>query len=267
MAAVLACGEGAVLSHLSAAVLWKSWLRRTVGIDVVAPGQRRSRPGINLRRARHLDPRDITKFNGIPVTTVPRTLVDLTDVLTAEQLANVIHEAAFHNRFHLRAVHAAMARANGRRLRVLNAALEANAAGSAGTKSGLEDRFLALIRRAGLPEPLPNVHVEVAGDRIEVDAYWPELGLCAEIDGPGHGRPRTQQEDSARDRALEAAGLRILRFTEHDIDDRPTTTTAALDRACTTRLNAPPADQARQALSQNAISCSTDVRKAACIAA
>jgi Transcriptional regulator, AbiEi antitoxin/Protein of unknown function (DUF559) len=267
LAAVLASGDGAALSHLSAATLWQISRVRTAGADVVVPRQRRARPGIRARWSRHLDPRDVTKRNGIPVTTVARTLVDLTDVLTAEQLANVIHEAAFHKRFNLRAIHAAMARANGRRLNVLRAALKGRAAGSAGTKSGLEDRFLALIRRAGLPEPLPNVHVEAAGSRIEVDAYWPELRLCVEIDGPGHDRPRTQEEDNARDRALKAAGLRILRFTGDDIDHRPTTTTAALDRACTTQRDGPTAAQARQALSQNATSCSTDVRNAACIAA
>jgi hypothetical protein len=230
MAAVLACGEGAVLSHLSAATLWEIWRRRANGSDVTVPRQRRARPGIRLRCTRNLDPRDVTVHNGIPVTTVARTLVDLTDVLDSHQLANVIHEAAFRNRFDLSATRAAMARANGRRLSVLHAALEAHAAGSAGTKSALEDRFLALIRRAGLPQPLTNVGVEAGGRRIEVDVYWPDRKLCVEVDGPGHERPRTRLQDRARDRALRAAGLRIVRVTGHDVDHRPAAVISELVR-------------------------------------
>lgn len=81
--------------------------------------------------------------------------MDLTDELTAHQLANVIHQAAFRKLFDERAVRVAMDRANGRRnLNVLERALELNKTGSAGTRSDLEDRFLALTSRSGLPEPL-----------------------------------------------------------------------------------------------------------------
>ena len=103
-------------------------------------------PGSGSGRCRHLDPRDITTHDGIPVTTVPRTLVDLTDVLDARRLANVLHEAAFHRRFNMAATRAAMSRAAGRRnLGVLETALAAHEAGSAGTRSALEDRVLALV--------------------------------------------------------------------------------------------------------------------------
>jgi hypothetical protein len=135
-------------------------------------------------------------------------------VLTAAQLANVIHEAAFRHRFSEPATRAAMARANGRRrLNILERALELNARGSAGTKSGLEDRALELVQEAGLPEPLPNVKVPAGGRNIEVDLYWPDLKLCAEVDGPGHARPRTRREDADRDRALQAAGVDVVRFS------------------------------------------------------
>jgi predicted transcriptional regulator of viral defense system len=110
MAAVLEAGEGAALSHLAAAKLWEIWRRRVTTIDVVSP--RRSRLPY-VHRTQHLDPRDVTKRNGIPVTTVARTLVDLTDILTSEQLANVIHEAAFRQRFSERAARAAIERARG----------------------------------------------------------------------------------------------------------------------------------------------------------
>ena len=94
---------------------------------------------------RTLDPRDVTTHNGIPVTTVHRTLVDLADDLTPHQLANVIHEAAYRGRFVEAAVRDAMGRVFGRRkLHVLERAIELHHAGSAGTKSAGEDAFLTL---------------------------------------------------------------------------------------------------------------------------
>jgi very-short-patch-repair endonuclease len=219
MAAVLAAGPRAVLSHLAAARLWEIWRRRVVGIDVLAPRRLRARSGFRAHSCRRLDPRDVTVRDGIPVTTVARTLVDLTDVLEPYQLANVIHEAAFRRRFDEHAARAAMTRAPGRRLTVLEAALRAHANGSAGTRSGLEDRFIALAREAGLPEPLVNTHVPAGGRTFEVDFHWPALGLCVEVDGGGHARPRSRSEDRARDAALRAAGQRVVRLSEDDLED------------------------------------------------
>ena len=180
--------------------------------------------------------RDITTHDGVPVTTVPRTLVDLTDVLDARQLANVLHEAAFHRRFNMAATRAAMSRAAGRRnLGTLETALPAHEAGSAGTRSALEDRVLALIGPAGLPEPLSNMPVRAAGRRIEVDLHWPAQGLVVEIDGDGHTRPRTRREDAARDRALRAAGHAVVRFTGGDVDDRPAAVLEGLRAALSRR--------------------------------
>ena len=156
MAAILAGGAGAYLASLSAAVHMRLWRRRVTAIHVLAPRERKL-AGVQVRTFRRLDQREVTVRDGIPVTTVPRTLVDLSDVLTAHQLANVIHEAAFRHLFDESAVRAAIDRANGRHnLHVLTKALELNAAGSAGTRSELEDRFLALTSRSGLPEPLVN---------------------------------------------------------------------------------------------------------------
>ena len=109
-------------------------------IHVVVPKQRRQQAGFRLHTCRNLDPRDITTFNGVP----------------AGQLADVIYEAAFRNRFHLGLTLEAMDRARGRKLSVLRKALAMYAAGSAGTRSWLEDRFLRLVRGAGLPEPVIN---------------------------------------------------------------------------------------------------------------
>lgn len=130
--------------------------------------------------------------------------MDLAATLTLAQLANVIHEAAFRNRFNEQATREAMARAPGRDPSNLHAALQAHAAGSAGTRSDLEDQFLATIAS----EPRVNERVE----GIEVDFYWPDQNLVVEIDGPGHERPRTQAEDARRDERLEAAVLRVVRI-------------------------------------------------------
>jgi very-short-patch-repair endonuclease len=205
MAAVLAAGEGAVLSHVSAAKHWNVWRGREEGIDVLVPGNRRGRAGFRVHRARRLNPRDVTTHQGLPITTVPRTLIDLAQTLTPHQLANVIHEAAFRTRFEETSTRQAMARAKGRDLTNLHAALQAHAAGSAGTKSALEDAFLA--RATG--DPLVN-------HKIEVDFYWPDRNLVVEIDGPGHERPRTRNEDAARDAALNAAGIKVVRIPSGD---------------------------------------------------
>jgi hypothetical protein len=202
MAAVLAAGKGAALSHLAAATHWKMWRRRVPGIDVIVPGQRRARDGFTVHRARNLDKRDVTIHKGIPITTPARTLVDLASVLTKHQLANVIHEAAFRDLFDEGAVTEAIKRAPGRPTETLHAALQAHAAGSAGTRSYTEDRFLETWQG---PEPLVNT-------KIEVDMYWPDQNLVVEVDGPGHARPRSKREDAQRDEALRKAGIATVRI-------------------------------------------------------
>jgi hypothetical protein len=225
MAAVLMAGENAALSHLSAALLWRIWRGVANRTHVVTPHRRRSRHEVRVHQCKRLDPRDVTVWRNIPVTTVAHTLVDLTDELDEHQLANVIHEAAFRKRFDEQATRAARQRANGRRhLHRLDAALDAHAQGSAGTRSVLEEDFLALVNDAGLPKPVVNTKV----NGIEVDFHWPDQRLCVEIDGPGHARPRTKREDEARDAELSEAGQEVLRFTEADLTGRPSSTIAVL---------------------------------------
>ena len=220
MAAVLWAGEGTGLSHLTAAVHLGAWRRRLEGIDVISPRRHRALPGIRAHWARNLDPRDLTIHRGIPVTTMARTLVDLTDVLTEYQLANVIHEAAFRNRFSEAATRAAMARAPGRKLHILERALEAHANGSAGTKSDLEDQFLAQLP-TDLPAPLVNAAVPTPHRQLEVDLVWPDLKLCIEVDGRGHARPKTRREDAERDRLLGEAGYTVVRVSGDELKPPP----------------------------------------------
>jgi hypothetical protein len=217
MAAILACGPGACLASLTAAVHLRLWRRRVTGIHVLVPTRHRGPSGVRVQRCRRLEAQEVTRRDGIPVTAVPRTLVDLSDVLTPHQLANVIHEAAFRKLFDERAVHVAIHRANGRHnLDVLTKALALNRTGSAGTRSELEDRFLALSCKSGLPEPLVNTHVE----ELEVDFHWPQLNMVVEVDGPGHMRPRARRDDAQRDARLRAAGHTVLRIPDHEIDGR-----------------------------------------------
>jgi hypothetical protein len=142
-----------------------------------------------------------------------RLFVDLSDVLTPHELANVIHEAAFKGWFSEPATRDAMHRANGRHnLRVLRRALELNAAGSAGVTSRNEAVFLSMLKR--LPEPLVNT--KFRGE--EIDFRWPEANLAVEIDGAQHSRPRTQHEDAQRQAKLAAAGYTVLRFGDHGLE-------------------------------------------------
>jgi predicted transcriptional regulator of viral defense system len=218
LAGTFAAGAGAGLSHLCATALWDVRELRTDFVDVVAPKRRRIKGPVRIHVSRTLVPSDITVRKGIPVTTVARTCVDLTDLLTAHQLANVMHEAAYRKCLNLAQLAEAMARAKGRKnLHVLEKALALNESGSAGTKSPHEDAFLALLQFAGIPEPLVNI--QLLGE--EVDFHWPDRRLIVEVDGSGHTRPRSRRDDARRDRMLSEAGWKVLRFSGDDIAQRP----------------------------------------------
>jgi hypothetical protein len=209
LAAVFAAGDGAVLSYLACAELRGVWRYRASLIDVVAPRWRKTDGPIRIHRVRAIHPRDVTSLKGIPVTSMPRLLVDLADVLTPLELTNVIHEAAYRGHFSLLATQDAMARAQGRRhLKVLEQALAYHQNGSAGFKSRNEARVFAALK--GLPEPLVNTRLN--GE--EADFHWPQFKLVVEVDGPGHARPRTRHEDERKERAWQQAGYEVLRTTD-----------------------------------------------------
>jgi len=201
MAAVLGGGDDATLSHLSVAEFWKvsRWPESAIHVVTTA---RRSLEGVVVHTVRRLDPRDVVVWRGIPVTTVARMCVDLTDELTPHQLAYVIHQAEYWHIFNLAATEACMARAYGRQnLHVLERALELRAQGSAGTRSAKEDAFLARQDT----EPLVNV-------KIEVDFHWPDEKRVVEVDGPHHDRLPTRRDDATRDASLTAAGWDVTRI-------------------------------------------------------
>jgi Protein of unknown function (DUF559) len=215
MAAVLACGEGSLLSHLSAAALYDASRWPLGEPHVIVPRRHRPVAGIVSYHCLGLDARDVTSRAGIPVTTVARMLVDLADIRTPHQLAYVINEAAFRRLFSLSATRRAMK--NGRHgLGVLRRAIDLYHQGSAGTKSRYEDAFLLLTQLGGLPEPIVNT--EHLG--YEIDFRWAERRLVVEVDG-NHSRPKDARGDAARDRVLAAAGYTILRFPGEQVERRP----------------------------------------------
>jgi very-short-patch-repair endonuclease len=213
MAAVLACGKGAALSHTAAAAHHEIRHSSAATVDVTVPARsgRRRRRGIRLHRSGRLGPEDVTVREGIPVTTVARTLLDLADVLNSQALKRAIDEAEYLRLLDLNALGAAVDDNPGRR----GAKLMAAARGPAElTRSTLEDRFLALIERHGLPRPRVGVHI----GGYEVDFHWPEARLIVELDGfAAHGTRARFESDRLRDRRLARAGLRTIRLTANAI--------------------------------------------------
>jgi hypothetical protein len=214
MAAVLACGDGAVLSHISAAAHWELLASAAVKIDVTASATHHGLPGIRLHRSRSLDARDTTHHQGIPITTVPRTLLDLAATIQPHRLERALAQAERLQLYDHRAITDLLARANGHR--GTGALAQATSREEPKwTRSELEAWFLALVRDAGLPEPLVNQSLTAPDHpRLEVDFYWPTHHLIIELDGwDTHHTRAAFEADRARDAALQAAGCKVLRFT------------------------------------------------------
>ena len=207
MAAVLACGEGAVLSHVSAAELWgirprTRRPRQAGGRDEVADvhvtiprtSGSRNRNGIALHRSSTLTARECTRQDGIPVTTPARTLRDLRPLLSPARFSSALRQAEFLG------------------LRV-DGQFDSDR-----TRSELEQRMLGLCRRRRLPQPEVNVRL----DRYEVDFLWRSEGLVVELDGWESHRSRSAfEEDRARDARLKLLGFEVLRFTWRQLTSDP----------------------------------------------
>ena len=159
LAAVMACGPGAVLSHSDAARLWELRQSNSALIDVTVPSRngRIRRKGIRVHRSGRLAAEEVTTRVGIPVTTVERTLLDLADVLPAETLRRAVTEAEYRQRLDTPALAAVVENNPGRRGATLLRAAEAK---RHRTRSPLEDRFLTLLERHGVEEPESGVWLE-----------------------------------------------------------------------------------------------------------
>lgn len=221
MAAVLACGQSAALSHRSAAGVWGILPRMTAGerIEIiVARGRSGRRPGIRVRHLHALVAEEVTVHECIPITTVDRTLYDLAGTVRGRQLERAVAEA-FSLLLSDRAGLIALLDRHPRQPGVsrLRALLDGGVP-LALTRSEAEERFLALVRSGGLDRPEANV--TIAGS--EVDFLWRRERLVVEVDGFAfHSTDRRFERDRRRDAMLVGAGLRVMRVTWHQITREP----------------------------------------------
>lgn len=198
MAAVLACGPQAALSHRSAAALWQMGIRWRTPLEVSAPGAHRI-PGVLVHRCRTVE---ATREFGIPVTTPARTLLDLAPILDDATLVRAANEARLAGRLPADEFAALMNRMPKRIKSLL-------APRGAPTRSVFEDEFLRFLCRYGLP--LPEVNQRVAG--YEVDMLWRRERLIVELDGRVYHDDHAFERDRERDADLQAAGHRVVRVT------------------------------------------------------
>lgn len=219
MAATLAAGEGAVLSHHSAAALWG--LRRPrerIHVTVPTRAGRRRRKGLTIHRTSWLPEVDVTTSENIPVTSLPRTLIDIAEMIDRRALERTLDEAEYLRLYNDRRVAAAMAAHSGRvGARRLAKTIAEHVVGSTRTNEGLEEDFLLLCRANGIPDPV--VHARVGP--YEVDFLWPEQRVIVETDDASHRRTSTYESDRDRDAYLDDAGYRVRRFTSRKIRNEP----------------------------------------------
>jgi predicted transcriptional regulator of viral defense system len=214
MAAVLACGETAVLSHRSATSLWDLANVPSGPIDVTGLTGRRV-PGIRCRRARTIHPDDRTIIDGIPVTSLPRTLLDQAQTLHRQRLRTLVEQVQRRGLLNLLALDALLSRSNGRKgAAALRAVLDELHDEAPWTQSELERHFLEFVRTYRLPEPRTNVLI----DGILVDCFWPEYNLVAELDGYRfHTGHRSFESDRHKGITHVRAGRRSINITQRMI--------------------------------------------------
>ena len=220
MAAVLACGPDAVLSHHSAAALWGLQGLSSRAIEVTVPRKSRSRRSIQ-RHFAVLPPDEVTRHRGIPVTTVPRTLFDLASVSSADVVEHALRESEYlrlHDRLSLPDL---LDRYPGRRgSTTARECLRRRRDLPAGrARSWLEREFLPFLRRNDLPRPRLNAWLPVGGRWIQVDCLWPGR-VVVELDGfAAHGTRSAFRADRARDRRLRVAGYGVTRIAPEQLED------------------------------------------------
>lgn len=218
----MACGPEAVLSHHSAAALWG--LRNYSGaIHVTVPMRSKSSKQIR-RHISHVPADEETIEEGIPVTTVPRTIFDLAASEPAEVVVSLLREMEYRELYDRLSLQDLAERYPGRRgVRKVRFALERLKEDPPGPRrSPLEERFAPFLRRHRLPQPRFNDWITAGGKRHQVDCHWPGTAQIVELDGwQGHSTRSAFREDRARDRALRVAGYSVTRLTWNQLDDEP----------------------------------------------
>jgi Transcriptional regulator, AbiEi antitoxin/Protein of unknown function (DUF559) len=227
LAAVLACGQGAVASHDTAAALWGFRRVERGPVEITIPTRHRaSRPGIRVHRTAALAAGEVRRHDGIPLTAPARTLLDLAQALDDRALERAVDEAIVQRLASERELRAAVA---GAYRRPGTGRLEALLGREAAlTRSEAEERFRELMAAAEVPAPVLNARI--AG--YEVDAYWPGQRLAVEIDGfRFHASRAAFERDRRRDAALQAAGVRVLRLTWRRLQGAPMAVVATVVQA------------------------------------
>ncbi len=215
-AAVFACGDGAVVSHRSAAEMFGLLAQSDAEVDVTVVERNPGRhPGIRLHRPRSLARHEVTKMRGIPVTAVARTIADLAATESARDTERAFQEALYRRMVTTAALNNVVTREPRRRgAPVIRALLEDPWM----TRSEKERALIKLLDQAQLPRPLTNVRLH----GHLVDAYWPEQGLVLEFDGwQAHGHRHAFERDRKFDQVMLANGIRPLRVTDRQFVGEP----------------------------------------------
>lgn len=231
LAAVKACGAGAVLSHRSAAALWGivAWDDRHPEVTVCGSATR-AHAGLRVHRTAGWEAGDVSLRAGVPVTAPARTLLDLAASLPPRALRRAVRHAQSLNLTSVREIAELIARSRGRRGVARLAATVAD--GPAPTRSELEDVVLDLILRGGLAHPDVNVPLVLERRRVVPDFRWPAARLVLEADGARwHGSAIARADDAERQALLERHGERVLRVTWEQAMARPAQTLARLRAA------------------------------------
>jgi hypothetical protein len=240
MAAVLAGGDQAVLSHRSAGALW-GLCPEGPRTEVTLPGKRHDQHGIHVH-AGAIRPGDTMLVDGIRVTKVARTLLDLAETLTLTQLVEAIDQATARGHLRPKLISSMIKMSRGRRgLKTLKEALLITRPQDILTRSELERRALKLFAKANLPKP--EVNARLHGK--ERDVLWREQRLVVELDGRDHDARR--EADYRRDAELLARGYTTLRFTWRQIINDPTWVVEVLSGCAPTAAATPSASAARRA--------------------
>jgi very-short-patch-repair endonuclease len=230
MAGVLACGEDAALSHRSAGGCHGVRHPPSSFVEVTVPlGRGRSRAGLRVHTGLLLP--DEVESDGIPCTTLARTLIDLAAVESKRGLEAAVEAAERLEIFDLRAVSLLLGRHRGRRgvarLRAVLASFDAEVLRA---RTETEARFFHLCVDNDLPPPLVNRFVDAGADRYEVDCQWPAARLIVEVDSPYHDTTAARKRDPLRDATLLRYGWTVVRCRWADIVDHPEALLARLRR-------------------------------------
>lgn len=230
MAAVLASGPEALLSHHTAAVLWDLRSYSGGAIHVTVPRKSTSSKWIR-RHLSHVPGDERGVEEGIPVTSVHRTIFDLAAVVSVDEVIAMIKEAEYRNRWDRLSLWDFLDRYPAKRgSRKVRVALERLRDEPPGRKrSKLEERFAPFLRRHRLPLPRFNDLIALSGKNYEVDCHWPGTRQIVELDGwQGHSTRSAFQDDRARDRALRVAGYSVVHLTWNQLDQEPEAVAADL---------------------------------------